>query len=322
MENKIRIPLLAALVAVTALFGEASAQPFPSRAVHLVVPFPPGGPTDLAARVIGELLGKGFGEPVVVENRPGGSTIVASGFVARAAPDGHTLLMVVPSFVINPAMRSDLPFEPLKDFTAVGRIYFTPQVVAVHPSVPAKSLQELIALARRKPGELSFGESGTTNRVLGERLKLAAKIDMVHVSYPGSGPALNALIGGQIPVLVGNATEVAPQAKAGKLRALVVTSGERTDVLPDVPTVREAGYPELEAVNWAGLVAPAATPPAAIARVNEELRRALADPAVQAKLKSSGLTPAGGTTEQFRSFLQAEYESYGKAVRAAGIKAD
>ena len=322
MHSRFRIHFLAALVALTAVLGEASAQPFPSRPVHLVVPFPPGGPADLAARVIADQLARAFAQPVLVENRAGGNTIVATGVVARAAPDGQTLLMIVPSFVINPALRSDLPFDPMKDFAPVGQVYFVPQVVAVNPSLPAKSLPELVALARSKPGALAYGESGTTNQVLGERLKLAAKIDMVRVPFPGSGPALNALIGGHIPVLVGSATEVAPQARSGKVRALVVTSAERAEVLPDVPTVAEAGYAGLEAVNWAGFVVPAATPPAAISRLNEVLRRALAEPGVQEKLKSNGLTPAAGTPEQFRAFLQAEYESYGKAVREAGIKAN
>ncbi len=311
----------AAVAVLTAIAGAAAAQSFPSKAVHLIVPFTPGGSADISGRVLAEELARSFGQPVVVENRPGGNTNLANESVARAAPDGHTLLLVFPSLVINPAVRPSLP-DPLKQFAAVSQVYFVPMVVVVHPSVAAKTLPELVALARAKPGSLSYGASGTTHQLMGEMLKLTTKIDMAHVPFQGSGPALNSLMGGHIPVLYANTTEVAPHAKAGKVRALVVTSAERAEVLPDVPTMREAGYPELEAVNWAGIVVPAQTPAAIVARLNAEIVRALGSAPVVEKLRSNGLSPASNTPGQFAAFLRAEAARYAKAVRDAGIKVE
>jgi tripartite-type tricarboxylate transporter receptor subunit TctC len=313
---------LSILVAVALLIGEALAQPFPSKAIRMVVPFTPGGSADIAGRVIAEHLEKAMAQPVIVENRPGGDTAIATEYVVRAAPDGYMLLMVFPSFIINPAIRPSLPFDPLKDFAAVSQIYFVPMVIAVHPSVSAKSFQELVALARSKPGGFSYGASGRMQQVMGEMLKLNAKINVVHVPFQGSAPALNALMGGHIPMLYGNVTEIAPHEKAGKVRALVVTSRERSDVLPGVPTMREAGFPELEAVNWSGIVVPASTPPDIATRLNAEISRALADPQVAERLRKNGLTPTPGTREHFAAFLQSEASRYAKVVREAGIKAN
>jgi tripartite-type tricarboxylate transporter receptor subunit TctC len=312
---------VAALCVLVGFGGSVAAQPFPSKPLHLIVPFTPGGAADISGRVLAEQLGKAFAQPVVVENRPGGNTNLATESVARAAPDGHTLLLVFPSLVINPAIRPALP-DPLKQFAAVSQVYFVSMVVAVHPSVAAKTLPELVALARAKPGEFSYSASGSTHQVMGEMLKLAAKIDLTHVPFQGGAPALNAVLGGHIPVLYANTTEVAPHAKAGKIRALVVTSAERSDVLPEVQTMREAGYPELEAVNWAGVVVPAQTPPAIVTRLNAEIVRALSSAPVIEKLRNNGLTPAATTPEQFTAFLRTESARYSKAVREAGIKAD
>jgi len=317
--------LVAALITVIAQWtGVAHGQTFPSKPMRIVVPFPPGGAADITSRVLSEHLAKGLGQPVLVENRPGGSTIIGSEVVARSPADGHTLLVVFPSFIINPALRKEMPFDPLKDFKAVGQTMSVPMAIAVNPSVPAKSLEELIALARARPGELSYGTPGigTTHHVMGEMLKLAAKINITHAPFQGGGPALVAVTGGHITMMYGNATEIAPSVKSGKLRAIVVTSAERADVLPDVPTMREAGYPELEATNWSGLVVPAATPPAAIARLSAELMRALRSADVQDKFRSNGMSPAPTTPEQFGAFLQSESVRYAKVVREAGVKAD
>jgi tripartite-type tricarboxylate transporter receptor subunit TctC len=317
--------LVAALITVIAQWtGVAHGQTFPSKPIRIVVPFPPGGAADITSRVLSEHLAKGLGQPVLVENRPGGSTIIGSEVVARSPADGHTLLVVFPSFIINPALRKEMPFDPLKDFKAVGQTMSVPMAIAVNPSVPAKSLEELIALARARPGELSYGTPGigTTHHVMGEMLKLAAKINITHAPFQGGGPALVAVTGGHITMMYGNATEIAPSVKSGKLRAIVVTSAERADVLPDVPTMREAGYPELEATNWSGLVVPAATPPAAIARLSAELMRALRSADVQDKFRSNGMSPAPTTPEQFGAFLQSESVRYAKVVREAGVKAD
>jgi tripartite-type tricarboxylate transporter receptor subunit TctC len=322
MRSRILAGVMAAAAVMLAV--TAQAQTFPSKPLRIVVPFPPGGAADITSRVLAEHMSKGLGQPVVVENRPGGSTIIGAEVVARAPADGHTLLVVFPSFIINPSLRSSMPFDPLTDFKAVGQTMSVPMAIAVHPSVPANNLQELIALARAKPGTLSYGTPGigTTHHVMGEMLKQAAGIDIVHAPYQGGAQSMVAVSGGHIQMMYGNATEVAPAVKGGKLRAIVVTSAERSDVLPDVPTMREAGFPELVGVNWSGLVVAAATPPAAIARLSAELLGALRNTDIQGKFKGHGMTAEPSTPEQFGAFLKAESARYGKAARAAGVKAE
>jgi tripartite-type tricarboxylate transporter receptor subunit TctC len=317
--------LTALLVGVTlALCGAVQAQTFPSRPLRIVVPFPPGGAADITSRVLADHMGKSLGQTVIVENRPGGSTMIGSEVVARAPADGHTLLVVFPSFIINPALRSQMAFDPLKDFKAVGLTMSVPMAIAVHPSVPAKNLEELIALARARPGELSYGTPGigTTHHVMGEMLRQAAKINITHAPFQGGAQSLTAVSGGHISMVYGNATEVAPSVKTGKIRAIVVTGAERAEVMPEVPTMREAGFPELEATNWSGLVVAAATPPAIIARLNAELVSALRSAEVREKFRSFGIDPTPGTAEQFAAFLQSESVRYTRVVREAGVKAD
>ncbi len=317
--------LVAVLAAAGLQTGAVShAQTFPSKPLRLVVPFPPGGAADLSGRLLADHLSKSLGQPVVIENKPGASTIIGAEAVFRAPPDGHTMLIVFPSFIVNPSLRSKMPFQPLRDFTAVGQTLAVPMVIAAHPSVPANNLKELIALARAKPGELSYGTPGlgTTHHVMGELLKLTAKINLTHAPFQGGGPSLAAVTGGHIQLVYGNANEVAPSAKTGKLKAIVVTSPARVDVLPDTPTMRESGFPELEATNWSGFVVHAATPPAAIARLNHDLNLALATPEVQAKFKSFGMIPSPGTPEQFNAFLKSESALYARVVKEAGVKAE
>jgi tripartite-type tricarboxylate transporter receptor subunit TctC len=317
--------LAAVLIAAAAeLIGAAQAQTFPSRPLRIVAPFPPGGTADITSRVLAVHMAKGLGQSVVVENRPGGSTIIGTEHVARSPADGHTLLVVFPSFVINPALRRGMSFDPLKDFKAVGQTMSVPMAIALHPSVPAKTLEELIALARARPGQISYGTpgTGTTHHVMGEMLRLAMKIDLVHAPFQGGAPALLAITGGHIPMIYGNATEVAQSEKTGKLRVIVVTSPERAEVLPDVPTMRESGYPELEATNWSGMVVASATPPSAIVRLNAELVQALRNADTQEKFRSNGMSPAPGTPEEFGAFLQSESARYAKTVREAGVKVD
>jgi len=312
------------IAAAAELIGAAQAQTFPARPLRIVAPFPPGGTADITSRVLAVHMAKGLGQSVVVENRPGGSTIIGTEHVARSPADGHTLLVVFPSFVINPALRRGMSFDPLKDFKAVGQTMSVPMAIALHPSVPAKTLEELIALARARPGQISYGTpgTGTTHHVMGEMLRLAMKIDLVHAPFQGGAPALLAITGGHIPMIYGNATEVAQSEKTGKLRVIVVTSPERAEVLPDVPTMRESGYPELEATNWSGMVVASATPPSAIVRLNAELVQALRNADTQEKFRSNGMSPAPGTPEEFGAFLQSESARYAKAVREAGVKVD
>jgi tripartite-type tricarboxylate transporter receptor subunit TctC len=314
----------ALLISLAGFASAVHAQTFPSKSLHIIVPFPPGGAADITSRVLGERMAKGLGQSVIVDNRPGAGAVIGYELGARAPGDGHTLLVVFPSFVINPAVRQGLKFYPLKDFKAVGQTISVPMVFAVNPSVPAKSLQELIALARAKPGEIAYGTpgAGTTHHVIGEMFRLAANINIVHAPFQGGAPAMTAAAGGHIPMVVSNVNEIAPFAKSGKIRPLAVTTRERAEVLPDVPTVREAGYAEVESTNWSGLVVPAATPSSAIARLNAELVRALRNAEVQEKFKTYGMSPAPGTPEEFGALLQSESARYAKVVREAGIKAD
>jgi tripartite-type tricarboxylate transporter receptor subunit TctC len=317
--------LLAAIAAFAAgLVAPAGAQTFPSKPVHIVVPFSPGGAADILSRVLAESMAKGLGQPVIVDNRPGAGAVIAYEFVARAPADGHTVLLVFPSFVINPTLRHGLNYDPLKDFRSIGQAMSLPMAIAVGPAVPAKTLPELIALARARPGDFSYGTpgTGTTHNIVGEMMKLATHIDIVHVPYPGGGAQVTATAGGHLQIAIANVTEIVPFARSGKVRVLVVTTPERAEALPDVPTFREAGYPEFEATNWAGYVVPAATPPAMVARLNAELVRALRNPEVQEKLKTQGMFVAPGTPEEFTALLQSEATRYGRVIREAGIKID
>jgi len=318
-----RLP--AALLLSLAAFASAiHAQPFLSKPLHIIVPFPPGGAADVTSRLLGEQMAKGLGQPVIAENRPGAGAVIGYELGARSPGDGHTLLVVFPSFVINPAVKPGLKYDPLKDFRAVGQTISVPMVFAVNPSVPVKSLEELVALARAKPGEIAYGTpgAGTTHHVIGELFKLTAKVNIVHAPFQGGGPAITAAVGGHIPMVLANVSEVVAFSKGGKMRPLAVTTSERVEAMPEVPTVREAGYPEVESTNWSGLVVPAATPPAAIARLNAELSSALRNAEVREKFKTYGMSPAPGTPEQFGAFLQSESARYGKVVREAGIRAD
>lgn len=314
----------ALLISLAGFAGAVQAQTFPSKSLRIIVPFPPGGAADLTSRLLGEHMAKALGHAVIAENRPGAGAVIGYELAARAPADGHTLLVVFPSFVINPAVKQGLKYDPLRDFNAVGQTISVPMVFAVHPSVQAKSLEELIALARAKPREIAYGTpgAGTTHHIIGEMFRLAAKINVVHVPFQGGGPAITAAAGGHIPMVLSNVNEIAPFTKSGKIRSLAVTTPERAELLPDVPTMREAGYPEIESTNWSGLVVPTATPPSAISRLNAELVRALRNVEVQDKLKTYGMSPAPGTPEQFGAFLQSESASYAKVVREAGIKAD
>lgn len=315
---------LTLIAVVTGLIATAQAQSFPSKVVRMIVPFPPGGGGDISSRILAESMAKGLGQPVIVDNRPGGGAVIGYELGARAPGDGHTLLVVFPSFVINPAIRGGLSYDPIRDFKAVGQTAWAPIAVAVHPSVPARSLKELIAFARPRPGEIAYGTAGagTTQHVVGEMFRLAVNVSIVHVPYKGAGPAAAALVGGHIPMVVSSLPAIAPFVKSGKVRPLAVTTPERVATLPNVPTLRESGYPTLEATIWIGLVAPSATPPSVIARLNAELVRTLGNAEVQAKLKAQDLFPSPGTPTQFAAFLQSEATRYTRVVREAGIKVD
>jgi tripartite-type tricarboxylate transporter receptor subunit TctC len=318
----LRFAVLMMLAAVTVARQPAWAQEFPSRPVRIVVPFPAGGSFDITARVLAQRMQ--LGQNVLVENRPGGGTVIGTEYVARSPADGHTVLMIGPSFTMLSALRSKLPFDPEKDFKAMGQAIGLPMVVAVNASLPAKTMKEYIALARARPGEMSYGTSGpgTSHNLLGEALKLAARVNIVHTPFQGEMPAVTAAVGGHITGVLVNLTATAPFIKAGRLRALVVTMPERETLIPDVPTAREAGYPEIEATNWSGFVVPSATPAGAIARLNAETVKVLNAPEVREHMRGLGLIATSGTPEQFAALLQSDGLRYGRIARAANVRLD
>jgi len=322
MKNWLRV----ALICASSVFcvGAATAQGFPSKPVRIVVPFTAGGTADILARLIGQKMSDAMGQQVLVENRPGAGTIIGTEIVARAPADGHTMLLLGNSFTINPSLHAKLPYDPVKDFAPVGFVARSPQVLVVSPALQVKSLAEFVALVKSKPGQLSLATVGpaTTQHIASEMLKSALKIDMIYTPYPGGAPAVTALVGGHVNAVLANYSEVAQQVAAGKIRAIAVTTRERIDPLKDVPTVAESGYPDYEVVATFGLVATGGSPPAAIARLNAELNKALNMPDVRDKLVAQGLYPAPGTPEQFGAHLSAEMAKYAKVIKATGIKVD
>ena len=319
-----RLTALSLVAAALLTVAPLHAQPFPAKPLRIIVPFPPGGAADVTARVLGEHMAKGLGQPILIENRPGAGAVIGYEAGARAPGDGYTMLVVFPSFVINAFVRSSLQYHPFRDFKAVGQTISVPMAISIHPSLPVKSMKDLIALARSRPGELGYGTpgAGTTHHFVGEMLAVAAKVKFNHVPYSGGAPSVTAAAGGHVPLLISNVSEIAPIAKLGKLRTLVVTTAERAETMPEVPSYSEAGFPQLAITNWAGIMVPAATPQAIIARLNSEMVNGLRNTQIQDKLKILGMFTTPGTPEQFDALLKSESARYAKAVQDAGIKLD
>jgi len=313
----------AATLAMGVAAGAAHAQTFPSKPLRIIVPFAAGGNSDLTSRMLGEPLNKALGQPVIVDNRPGAGAVIGYELAAKAPPDGHTLLIVYPSFIINPSIRR-VQYDPLKDFRPVTQLIALPMMIAVHPSLPVRTFKEFIALARARPGEISYASPGvgTIQHVVAELIKQTTKTDITHVPYTGLAIAMPALAGGHITSTLGNVFDVFPFVQSGKVRAIVVTGPARTELLPDTPTMREMGFPEFEAMNWGGFVVPAATPTAAVTRLNNELVRILRTAEIQEKFRVQGQAAVSSTPEQLASLLQSESARYSKIVKAAGIRAE
>ncbi len=322
--NRLQASLCVALLCGAPLAAQAQTQVFPSKPIRIIAPFPPGAGTDTLARTLAGPLSKALGQSVIVENRPGAGTVVGTEVAARAPGDGHTVLIVANSFTINPAVRSKLPYDAQKDFTGVARMASTPMIFAVHPSLPAKSIKELIALARARPGELSYASSGagTGHHLAGELFKSLAKIDLIHVPYQGGAPAAIAVIGGHTSILLVNILSVATHLPSGRLRALAVTSPERADVLKDVPTVAESGFPGFDTSVWYGSVVPSSTPKDAVNRLSTEILRALQLAEVKDVVNKVGLNVAGLPAAEFDAFLRAELRSNEKIARAVKLRLD
>ncbi len=303
--------------------GNVHAQAYPVKPVRIVVPFTPGGSTDVLARLVGVRLGELWGQQVLVENRAGGGATIGSEYVARAAPDGYTLLIVTSSFTVNFSLLRQVPYK-FSDFVPLSNMAETPNVLAVHPSVPARSVKELIALLRERPGQLTYssGGIGGSTHLAGELFQLVADVKMVHVPYRGGLPAVTDLVGGQVTMTFGNLTPVILFVKGGRLRPLAVTTARRTPALPDVPTMAEAGVKGMEASSWIGLMAPAGTPEGIVAKLNADIARVLSLPDTREKLAANGLYPIGDTSQQFSAYIAGEINRWATVVKAAGLKAE
>ena len=314
--------VVAAACLLFAFSATAAAQDYPNRPVRLVVPFPPGGINDIVGRVIAQHLGDRLGKQVIVENRGGAGGVVGSEFVANAPKDGHTLLIVSLAGAVNPWLYT-LPYDPVKSFAPVAMLVAAPNVVTVNPGLPVNSIKELVALAKSKPGELQYASSGvgTFLHLAGELFKITADVDILHIPFRGAGPALIDVVGGHTKVAFGSVTSSAVHIRAGKLRALGVGSMTRSPVLPDVPTVTEAGVPGYEASNWIGLVATAGTPEPIVARLHKDISEILDSPEVQKLFASEGADIVHMSTAQFGAYIQSETDKWGRVVKQAGIKA-
>ncbi len=299
----------------------AQAQDFPNRPIRLIVPFPPGGPNDIIARVVGKRMEEILKQTIVVDNRAGQGGVLGTDLIAKAAPDGYTIAIAsAGALAISPSMEK-VAYETLKDLAPVTLVAKVPEMLVVATSVPAKNMKELIALAKAQPGKLNFASSGPGSmpHLAGELFKLTAKIDMTHVPYKGAAPAVNDLLGQQVQMVFLDLPVLLPQIKAGKLRPIAVGAPERVPSAPDVPTTAEVGMPSLQTENWYGMVAPAKTPPEVIAALNKAAVEAMKDPQVKEKLASQGANMVGDTPEQFRAFIDSETKKWAMVIQDAGV---
>ena len=317
---------LASLAACPRVFAQADpAADFPSRPIRLIVPFAPGGGTDIVARTVGQKLTEAWRQPVVVENRAGGNGTIGANAVAKSPPDGYTLSMITSSHSVNVSLQGNQhPYDLLKDFAPISQVTRQPYVLVANPKMPAKSVEELIALARSKPGKLTYGSSGIggTSHLSGALLCSLADIDMTHVPYRGGEPAMTDVVAGQIDMLFSTLLQSHGLIKAGKLRALAVTTATRSPALPDLPTMQEAGVPRYEVTPWYGVVAPAGTPPAIVNKLNREIVRIVRLPDVIQKMATDGSEPVGSTPEQFAAHIKSEVEKWRDLIRKTGIRTE
>jgi tripartite-type tricarboxylate transporter receptor subunit TctC len=322
MRRFISAVFAAALCAVSAL---ALAQAYPTKPVTIIVPWPPGGPSDIAARPMAKGLQEELKQPFIIDNRGGAGGNIGSTMVAKAAPDGYTLLITSSApIVINPSLYKQMPFDPPKDLAPITNLLRVPLILAVNPSVPAKNLKELIAYIQSQKGKIQIASSGngTPQHLTAELFKSTAKLDMVHVPYKGSAPAITDLVGGHVPIMFDSAIAILPQIKAGKVRAIAITSAKRSTALPDVPTFSEAGMPGFESYAWYGFFAPAKTPPDVIAKLNGAALKVMKGPDWQKVLADTGSENVGETPEQFAAFTKAEATKWAKVVKESGATID
>lgn len=313
----------AAALAGAVLCASAAAQAdrYPNRPIRVVVPFTPGGSNDLIGRIIGQKLTEAWGQPVIIDNRPGGGSTIGVQVVVNAAPDGYTLLTTSGGIATNVSLYK-LPYDPRKDLAPVALLAQMPYLIAAHPGLAAKSAQDLIALARAQPGKIAFSSSGagTSSHLAAEMFKSAAKINMLHVPYKGGGPAVNAVVSGEVQITFNVITGPLPMVRANKLRAIAVTGAKRAEAAPEIPTVAESGIPGFEMIAWYNTFAPAKTPAAITNRLNAEINRILGEPDVREKLGTQGVTPMTGTPADLSKYLNLEVDRWARVIREAGIK--
>jgi tripartite-type tricarboxylate transporter receptor subunit TctC len=316
--------IVAATAALLAPVGAAFAQNYPTRPIRMIVPFPAGGAGDVLARVVGQKMQDNWGQTVIVDNRPGGNTIIASDVVAKAAPDGYTILSCWETVAINVTLYNKLPYDQARDFAPVSLTASLPLLLMANNALPAASVKELVALAKAKPGQINFASFGTgsSSHLAGELFMSMAGIKMVHVPYKGAPPAITDLIGGQVQIFFSGLPPGMPFVKEGKAKGLAVTSAKRTALLPDVPTMQEAGMAGYEAISWSGMMVPAGTPRDVVGKLNGEFTRILSLPDVRERLAGLGFDPLTSTPEQFQTFLRAETAKWAKVVRDSGAKLD
>jgi tripartite-type tricarboxylate transporter receptor subunit TctC len=304
---------------------DAQSPSYPSKPIRFVVPYPAGGPLDTVARLLGQRVSESTRQPVIVDNKPGAGGNIGADAVAKAAPDGYTILMgAVATHAINPTLYAGIPYDPAKDFIPVTQIASTPNVLVVNPAVPAASVREFIAYAKANPGKLNFGSgsTGSAGHLAGELFKTMAGIEMTHVPYKGAAPAMNDLIGGRIQLMFDNLASSLAQVRAGKVRALAVTTAKRSALAPELPTIAESGLPGFDINTWFGIFLPAGTPPAIVERLHAEFTEALAAPDIREKMLDLGAEPVGSTPADFAAYIRSESGKYARLIKASGARAD
>ena len=313
------------LVLLCALAVPVSAQPYPAKAVRVIVPYPPGGGNDTLGRLFAAKLGERLGQPFVVENRPGAGTMIGTEAAAKSPPDGYTILLSsIATHALSPNLYARVPYDPIKDFAPITLLGVAPTVMVVNKDLPAASLAEFISLAKSKPGSFTYasGGNGTPPHINGEVFKALAGIDLLHVPYKGGGPALADLVAGRVHVMLDTAASAMPHVRGGRLRALAISARERSPEYPEVPTFAEAGLPQYETNAWYSMHAPAGTPPEIVRRLNAELVAILKDPEILARFKQLSTEPVGNSPEEFAAFVNAELEKYARIIKAANIRLD
>jgi tripartite-type tricarboxylate transporter receptor subunit TctC len=320
--RKTTIACLLAAMTMPALAAE-SAQNYPSKPIRLVVPFTPGGSTDILARVIGMKLTEAWGRQVVIDNRPGAGGNIGVDLVAKSPADGYTLVMGhIGTFGVNPTLYPKLPYDPIRDFQPITLVALVPNMLSVNPALPAKSVKELLALAKAKPGTINFGSggNGSAAHLAGEYFKLMSKTEITHIPYRGTSPAVTDLIAGQIQMIITGVPPTLNFVKTGKLRALAVATSKRLPLLPDLPTISEAGVPGYEATQWYGVLAPAGTPKPIVAKLNAEMAKAIKGPDVREKLAADAAEPVGNSPEEFGAFIKKEIARWAPVIKASGAR--